>query len=137
MFTPNAALNDAQRQVALEVYRQKYETYRHLDRLRWQTPAILFAAAAIIGVTTEKGDSPSWWVLLLFATFSGCCWYLMRRIRGTINRNTTVLQEVGEYIGDDQIPPPPGRRGAAYLFEFVILVVTLIALAVGLFTVWQ
>ena len=49
----------------LEVYKQRYETFRHLDRLRWQMLQISVAVAPLIiafGARTDAG--PVWWVMV-------------------------------------------------------------------------
>ena len=48
----------------LEVYKQRYETYRHLDKLRWQMLQIAVAVGLLV-LAFGKGDSigPDWWTL--------------------------------------------------------------------------
>lgn len=131
-FLPNPVLADHSCQVALEVYRQRYETYRHLDRQRWQTPSILFATSVVLGLTAQKNGVPSWWALIGFAVFAGCSWYLMRRIRFRIDENTVVLRKVGSYLGDSDVPLPSKQLGAASLYEMAVAATAVITAGVGL-----
>ena len=40
----------------LEIYRQRYETYRHLDRLRWLMLQIVVGAGSLILVFARGGQ---------------------------------------------------------------------------------
>ena len=89
----------------LEIYRQRYETYRHLDRLRWQMLPIAGGAGAAILALARYRSEPEWWVFLgvgLLLTISGVA---MLRIGQGINKNGEVLRKVAAVIGDDDIPP--------------------------------
>ena len=89
----------------LEIYRQRYETYRHLDRLRWQMlPVAVGAGAAILAFARYRSE-PVWWMFLgvgLLLVISGVA---MRRIGQGINRNGEVLRKIAATIGDKDIPP--------------------------------
>ena len=89
----------------IEIYRQRYETYRHLDRLRWQMLPIAGGAGAAILAFARYRSEPEWWVFLgvgLLLTISGVA---MLRIGQGINKNGEVLRKVAAVIGDDDIPP--------------------------------
>ena len=83
------------------IYEQRYATYRHLDKLRWFVFQI--AISVIVGIlvfkTSEHGSSilPIGILLLL----SGV---LMTKINNGIDKNNTVLHDVGIEIGDRSIP---------------------------------
>ncbi|MBI4659489.1 MAG: hypothetical protein HY735_11670 [Verrucomicrobia bacterium] len=48
-------LDDNDREILLEVYRQKLEYFRHLDRLRWQTPPLaLGVGAAVLAAAKQE-----------------------------------------------------------------------------------
>ena len=88
----------------LEIYKQRYETYRHLDRLRWQMLPISAGAGAAILAFARYRSEPVWWVFLgvgLLLTISGVA---MLRIGRGINRNGEVLRKVAAVIGDEDIP---------------------------------
>ena len=46
----------------LEIYKQRYETYRHLDRLRWQMVQTAVGAGSLILAFARGGSKPEWWV---------------------------------------------------------------------------
>ncbi len=63
---PNKKLEASELGIALEIYRQKYEVFRHLDRLRWQLPTIaLPAGGVVLGLANNGNDWPYWWALML------------------------------------------------------------------------
>lgn len=84
-----------------EIYRQRYETFRHLDRLRWQMAQLLVAvlsAAALIFRTSPDGVGGSFWAFLGLAFLTIAV--VMDRISQGIARNGGVLRSVGERVGD-------------------------------------
>ena len=91
---------------ALEIYKQRYDTYRHLDKLRWQMFQIAVGAGSVV-LAFGRGESsdPDWWVLgtigLLLVIFG----LVMERIRQGISMNGIVLEKVGKIVGDADIPP--------------------------------
>ena len=61
-------MSDAPRvdpQQATEIYRQRYETFRHLDRLRWQMFQIAIAAGSAIYVVDNRTGGPTRLAFLL------------------------------------------------------------------------
>jgi hypothetical protein len=85
------------------IYEQRYETYRHLDKLRWFIFQI--AISVIAGILVLKNPEQEYNIfaigLVLFS--SGI---LMAKINYCIDKNNTILQSVGAKIGDDSIPTP-------------------------------
>lgn len=85
------------------VYEQRYETYRHLDKLRWFIFQI--AISVIAGILVLKNPELEYNVfaigLVLFS--SGI---LMAKINYGIDKNNIVLRSAGEKVGDDSIPTP-------------------------------
>ena len=89
----------------LEIYRQRYETFRHLDKLRWQMLQISIAAASIILAFGLNGTSRlEWWVLLVVGILLIVFGLVMERIHHGIRKNAEVLREFGLAIGDKSIP---------------------------------
>lgn len=96
-----------------EIYRQRYETFRHLDRLRWQMVQVLVAvlsAAALIFRTAPDGVGGWFWVFLglAFLTIS----LVMNRISQGIAANGEVLRRVGLQVGDEDIPETSNWRNS-------------------------
>jgi len=83
------------------IYEQRYETYRHLDKLRWFIFQIAISVIAGILVLKNPGQENNIFAIGLVLFSSGI---LMAKINYGIDKNNIVLQDVGEKIGDDSIP---------------------------------
>lgn len=89
----------------VEVYRQRYETWRHLDKQRWQLVQFLIAigsgTALILRVTPDAANGLFWILIgsaILYIALA------MNRISEAIRGNGAVLKSAGEAIGDTEIP---------------------------------
>lgn len=96
-----------------DIYLQRYETYRHFDRLRWQILLGLLMAAPIafaFGATGSAGINI--WVLggVGLALILGGV--VMERLRVRIVNLALVLSMAGEQIGDEFTPMPARRLHA-------------------------
>jgi hypothetical protein len=115
----------------VEVYKQKYENFRHFDRLRWQMPGIAFAISAGVIALSVRPGVPLTLVtllLLLMACGVGVCAFAMSRIRARLEENRTALIEVAVRVGDYRVARP-GTASATFVLErFLWVVVTLSAL---------
>ncbi len=91
----------------LEIYRQRYETFRHLDKLRWQMLQIAVAAGSVVLAFSRDGSSsPGWWALLATGIILLILAFAMVRIIHGIIKNGEVLHSIGNLIGDKSIPKP-------------------------------
>lgn len=93
-----------------EIYRQRYETFRHLDKLRWQMLQIAVAAGSLslaLGRGTEAKSQN--WVFFIVGLVLLVLGLAMERIRSGITMNNIALKEAGAAIGDHAIPPPSTR----------------------------
>ena len=88
----------------IEIYKQRYETYRHLDRLRWQMLQIAVGAGSLILAFAGGDSEPNWWIFaavgLLLIIFGS----VMLRIGHGINMNGKVLSKAASAVGDVDIP---------------------------------
>jgi hypothetical protein len=89
----------------LEVYRQRYEVFRHLDTLRWQLFQTAIATAGIVlalGKDSIAAGSTWFWgaIALIFISIG----LGKLRINYGVNCNNKMLKEVAEKIGDSKIP---------------------------------
>ncbi len=88
----------------LEVYKQRYETYRHLDRLRWQMLQIAVGAGSLI-LAFARGDSkPEWLVFAVVGLMLIMFGVVMLRIGHGIKMNGQVLSKAAALVGDADIP---------------------------------
>ena len=105
-------MSDAPRvdpQQATEIYRQRYETFRHLDRLRWQMFQIAIAAGSAIYVVDNRTGGPTRLAFLLAGIVLFILAAAMLRIGHGIKVNNTYLARAGTSLGDDGIPTSTGR----------------------------
>jgi hypothetical protein len=93
------------KETALEVYKQRYEVWRHLDKLRWQLVQLLvaiFSASALVVRATE--GAVEWWFTLALSTSLIAIAFSMHRISGGIRRNQKMLRTSAEIVGDTDQP---------------------------------
>lgn len=121
----------------IEVYRQRYETYRHLDKLRWQMVQIAVAVAPLVlAFSMRTGKNPPWWAWAVVGLFLLNCAWVMERIRKGIQMNAVVLSKVGQDVGDIDQPLPKGASKSSafwvaiglYTFGAASLLTSLISL---------
>ena len=89
----------------IEVYRQRYETFRHLDKLRWQMLQILVAIGSLTVLlikVSEKAIGAELYLLIGLTLLLVS--YIMHRINHGIRINGRVLAEAGKLVGDGKIP---------------------------------
>ena len=109
----------------IEIYKQKYENFRHFDKLRWQAPALALAITAGVFTFLARTDLHSWVVALLLIFLAITIWlcaFLMKRINLRIEQNRDALAAVAKRIGDDAIPESM-KHGASDLFALFLRVV--------------
>lgn len=89
----------------LEVYKQRYETFRHLDRLRWQMLQLVIAIASAFGLITRfTSNEFEWWIYTLLGSALLAIGWAMHAVGEGIRRNNVVLKSKGAIIGDQDIP---------------------------------
>lgn len=121
---------------ASEVYRQRYETYRHLDKLRWQMLQIAVAAGSVVMAFGRDGSAkPGWWTWAAIGVLFIVLGAAMLRICGGIRDNARVLKSAGEAIGDRGIPAPSSRwTSVSFLIAFGLVIVGIGAILASIFT---
>ena len=115
-------------QFAIEIYQQRYETYRHLDGLRWHMMQIGVAAASIVfAFSNDSSSEPGWWswvgvgVVLIFSSVA------MLKIGSGIAANAAVLKEAGEKLGDVGLPGTSVKRNSVAFWIAVVMLMTGVA----------
>ena len=109
--------------MASEIYSQRYETFRHLDKLRWQMLQLLIAVATgtalVLRSTTGEIE---WWFYALVGFSLSVIAFVMLRIGDAIRRNAVVLRSAADTIGDDGIPDTSNKwKSVAYWLAIVVL----------------
>jgi len=89
----------------IEIYRQRYETFRHLDKLRWQMLQILVAIVSASAIFVRLNPHIiEWLFFLLLGLALLVLGIVLFKINNGIRTNGTVLRKVAESIGDNEIP---------------------------------
>lgn len=107
----------------VEIYQQRYETFRHLDKLRWQMLQIGIAAGSIVLAFGKGNDTqPEWWTWVAVGVVLFISGLAMMKIGAGIKRNAEVLSKAGAMIGDTDIPVPTSKfSGVAFWIAFVMM----------------
>ena len=84
----------------LEIYKERYATFRHLDKLRWQMFQIAIGSASAVFALSVN----SYWSIIALGIIFFMSGMAMLRIGHGINKNSYVLKEVAEKIGDTNMP---------------------------------
>lgn len=91
--------------MSVDIYNQRYETFRHLDKLRWQMLQLLIAiASATALVLRSTSGEIEWWFYLLLGFALVTLSFVMLRIGSGIRKNAVALKSAAEAIGDDGMP---------------------------------
>ena len=110
----------------LEIYKQRYETFRYLDRLRWQMLQIVMILGPL-SLAYVKAESESvLWVFAVVGVLFVISGATMFKIKHGVDMNNKVLREVASKIGDNNIPP---KSKLWFSFGFIVPL-TLILLGV-------
>ena len=118
---------------ALEIYKERYAVWRHLETLRWTLSGISMAVlAGTVSIIQNAAKFQTWPVLLVSGLIFLMIAYSFSRISLGIVRNGQVLRRAGEIIGDDLIPVASNSMKTAngLFFCFLMLLGTIFSLAV-------
>lgn len=116
----------------IEIYRQRYDTFRHLDRMRYQLLQILVAFGGAVAIFFRfKSDPAEWWFLLLVGVMLLLIGYAMLRVSKGLWANNDALRKIGRKIGDTDIPPPQAswyRSVSCWIYVVVLFLGALFTL---------
>jgi len=117
----------------LEIYSQRYETFRHLDKLRWQMLQIAVATGAVVLALGKEGSSmPSWWIWAAIGLVFLLCGTAMLKIGEGIRKNGVALHQAGKEIGDEEIPiPSTGWRSVSVWVAGILVIIGVICIALS------
>jgi len=93
----------------IEIYKQRYETFRHLDKLKWQMFQIAITIGPISLAVAEKYNQLSWGLLSVSIVWI-ILGLVMNKIQKGILRNGKTLQSAASKIGDLDIPNDNSKR---------------------------
>jgi hypothetical protein len=134
MFKLNSSLSKVELEIALEIYRQKYEIFRHFDRLRWQLPGLTLAIGAIVLTLARGKDSmPYWWGFCIFGFICFFSSFGIHRIRKGIKLNHGNLERISELLGDPTIPKHTKKLGATWWLCFLLFLIGIATFGYGVF----
>lgn len=90
----------------IEIYQQRYETFRHFDQLKWNMVQVAILLGGGVGAIFGFEDEKNIQRILLFII--GIAFWLtassIYSIDQGIQKNNSVLKEVANKIGDHGIP---------------------------------
>jgi hypothetical protein len=107
----------------LEIYNQRYETFRHLDALRWQWVNTIIALLGLLAALPnfEKlAASTTTYFLVAMAFFLLA--FTMYRTDYGYRKNGMVLYEISKMIGDASVPDVNKSNIGAYRTMIIAVV---------------
>ena len=106
-----------------EIYTQRYETFRHLDKLRWQMLQLLVAVASATALVLRSTTGPmEWWFFAPLGFALLMIAFVMLRVGEAIRRNTEVLAQAAEAVGDHSIPDTSDKwKSVAYWLAIFVI----------------
>ena len=107
----------------VEIYRQRYETFRHLDKLRWQMLQLLvaIASATALILRSTSGDI-EWWFYFFLGVALVIIAFVMFRIGGGIRKNAETLKKAAEIIGDHGMPDVSNKwKSIAHWISVIVM----------------
>ena len=118
----------------IEVYKQRYETYRHLDRLRWQMLQIAVGAGSLILAFARSGCEPDWWIFAVVGLLLMIFGLAMLRIGQGINMNGQVLSKAATLLGDVDIPATSNRwKSVSFWIACILIIFGIICAGLSLY----
>jgi len=119
----------------VEIYRQRYETYRYLDRLFWQMFQIAIGAIAIVAAILKIGQAE----IVIPLMIIGALWVFiggaMMKQRSGIRANYIALKKAADAIGDQNLPIPQ-KNGVSDVIAKVIMFLGVASFFGGLIYYW-
>ena len=119
----------------LEIYKQRYETFRYLDRLRWQMLQIAIILGPLILVYGKDGSEPARWVCVVVGILLILLGLTMLKIRHGINMNNQVLHKAATGVGDTEIPPVSKRwKSIGWWISLALIGLGVLCIVIAIFS---
>ncbi len=124
------------RSAELEIYVQRYETFRHLDKMRYQAQNIAILVGTLYAGYLAGSDGDFIPALgIVVGAFLMAIAFTMWRISQGIVANSKVLAEFGGKVGDASLPiASTGWRTATFWTTALTL---LVGLGLAAFSIWS
>lgn len=107
---------------AIEVYRQRFETFRHLNRLRSQMLQIAVAIGTFsLAFGNSSSDAPEWWIVQIGGVLLIGLGAIIEQINASMRDNHKVLSIVARVVGDTAIPDSFSRVRSVAFWVTVLL----------------
>ena len=118
----------------IEIYRQRYETFRHLDRMRFQLLQILVAVGAAAALFSRFRTTPAeWWAFALIGLMLLLIGNAMSKVSNGLWRNNEVLHDIAVKIGDNDIPKSVSKKkSTSYRISLFVDMLGGLSLLIGL-----
>ena len=117
--------------MSADIYIQRYETFRHLDKLRWQMLQLLIAIASATALVLRSTTGEiEWWFYFLLGMSLMTLSFVMLRIGSGIRKNAIQLKAAAEAIGDRGMPDV-SNEWMSVAHWIAVLVMGLGALLIG------
>lgn len=114
---------------ARERYGQRYETWRHLDGLRYQTIQMTIGIFGVVAAILQiKSTFPSSLLLFVMGGIMLSQWKLLAKINDGIVLNGIALEEFAREVGDRHVPNVSQRNKSIFYWVevfFLLLGITL------------
>ena len=115
------------------IYTQRYETFRHLDTLRWHVPTFsLTGGGILLGLTSPSNGLPPWWALFVLSLLLALSSYAVFRIRKGIDKNNETLKVFAEKVGDMEVPKLSKKYEASHWSGLLLAALSILSLLTAL-----
>ena len=116
-----------------EIYRQRYETFRHFDRMRFQLLQILVAVGAAAALFFRFQTTPAeWWAFTLIGLMLLLIGNAMSKVSNGLWRNNEVLHDIAVKIGDNGIPKSVSKqKSVSYWISLFVQTLGGLSLLIG------
>ena len=119
----------------LEIYKQRYETFRYLDRLRWQMLQIAVIVCSLILAYGKEGSEPARWVFVVVGVLLTIFGLTMLKIRHGIIMNNRVLHKAATRVGDTEIPDAAKWwKSAGWWISFALIGIGMLCILINIVT---
>lgn len=133
-FILEAQMDDKEN--TLEIYRQRYETFRYLDNLHWFMLQIAVGAGTIATTYLSTSDTvATWWHYVMIGVLFTSIGIAMLRIKSGARANNLVLKKVACKIGDTDIPNNRSlTTSVSYWVTLAIILLGFSSIIFGIYT---